>query len=145
MDRSSHIEIHFWSRRLVGYISISNYSCLVLTINRIFDIGAHPHLLLEVDLRERIALLPILDLSISLVNEMVACSNMVVSIVFNTLNCILFVEIEIFKQSVEELVFDWHLLLSREEAHVSVSVFYLQGPCVTSDVVHCVSCVWVSV
>lgn len=146
MDWSRHIEVHLRSRRLVCHVSaIPGYNCLIPCINRILDIGAHPHLLLEVYLGQGIALLSILDLSVPLVYEMVAGSDVVMPVVLDALDGVLLVEIEVLEQTVEEFVFDWHLFLSWEEAHVSISIFYLQRPCVASDVVYCVSCVWVCV
>ena len=70
---------------------------------------------------------------------------MVMPIVFNTLRRILPVEIELFKQLVKELVLYGHLLFSREQAHISVSIFDLKRPSVASDIIHCIPLVWIGV
>ena len=97
------------------------------------------HLLLEVDLGETVVLLAVLDLAVSLVDEVVAGSDVIVPVVFDALHRVLVVELVLLQQPPEQLLLHRHLLLAREQTHVTVPVLHLQGPRVGPDVVYCVS------
>ena len=127
-------------------ISDIAYHCgLVRRINIDRILIRHPHLLLEVDFSLVIALLSILDLSVPLVYQMVAGRDMVVSIVFNALLSILSVEIVFNEQFFKEFILHRHLFLAGEEAHISISIFYLQRPGMIPDVCHREPRLWVRI
>jgi len=85
----------------------------------------HAHLLFEIDFGEGVVLLPIFDFSVSFVNEVVTGCNMVMPIILDTLDSVFIVKLELFKQAVEKLLLKWHFLFTREESHISISVFNL--------------------
>ena len=84
------------------------------------------HFLLEINLGKLVTLLSVLNLLVSLVNQVIACGDVVVSIVLDTLLSILSVKIELFNDFIVQLLLERHLLLPREVPHVSVSIFYLK-------------------
>ena len=77
-------------------------------------IRAHSHFLFEINFCLLVRVLPILDLSVPLVNQVIASSNMVVSVVLDTFLSVLFVEIVLGKKFVEELLVNWHLFFAWE-------------------------------
>ena len=70
---------------------------------------------------------------------------MVVAVIFYALLSILSVKVVLLQQPVEQLVLDRHLLLSREQALISVSILHLERPGVVSDVIYPVPLLWVSI
>lgn len=92
-----------------------------------------------------IRLLPVLELPISLVNQVVAGSDVIVPVVLDALLSVLPVKIVLSQQFLKELVVYGHLLLAREQAHVSIPVFDLERPCVISDFVNTESSIWVCI
>lgn len=87
-----------WIGRLVGRHSISS---LGVDGHRVLDVGPHPHLLLEVNLRQLITLLSVFDLTVTFVDQVIAGSNVVVTIVLNALLRVLPVEVILFEKAVE--------------------------------------------
>lgn len=80
--------------------------------------------------------MPIFDLSDSLVDQMVARSNVIMSIVLNALLGILSVEVVLSEDFLEKLILDWHFFFSRKESHVPVSILDLESPSMVSNVAH---------
>lgn len=150
---SSHVEVDGFrlSSGVVGrLVSLIVDHSLVGCIDGHLLLGvvgsiSHPHLLLEIDLRKLVALLPILDLLVSFVNKMIASGNVIVSVIFDTFLRILSIKVVFIKQLVEELILNWHFLLTGEKSHISISIFYLQRPCVISNVIYGKSCFRVSI
>ena len=67
------------------------------------------------------------------------------SVIFDAFLCILSIEVVLIKQFIEKLVLNWHLLLTWEKSHISISVFHLQRPSVISNVVDGKSSLWISI
>lgn len=74
--------------------------------------GAHSHLLFEVDLRQGVVFLAVFDFSVALIDEVVAGSDVVVAVILDAFLGILGVELILFKNAVEQLLINGHLLLS---------------------------------
>lgn len=66
----------------------------------LFDVGSQSHLLLEVDLGDRVVILSILQLFVSLVDQVVACRDMVVTVVLNAFLAVLTFKLEFVKDMV---------------------------------------------
>lgn len=111
----------------------------------LFDRGRHFHFSFEVHFRLLVALLPIFQLLVPAVDQMVAGGDVVVSVVLDALLSVLPVERELVDDLVEQLLFDRHLLLAREEAHVAVAVLDEQGPRMVSNVADSVPLLWICV
>jgi hypothetical protein len=128
-----------------------NNGCLVhkvsfSLINLIWLLSsAHSHFLFEIKLGLLIVFLPILDLLVSLIDQVIASSNMVVSVIFDAFLSILFVKIELIEDSAEKLVFERHFLLSGELTNISISIFHLQRPSVISDIINTKSLLWIDI
>lgn len=67
---------------------------------------------------------------------MVACCDMVVTIVLDALLCIPAIKVELFDDLTEQLLLDGHLLFTREEASILVPVLHLERPRVITDFSH---------
>ena len=124
MKWSCHVQVllvvvaNVWVRGLVDRVSLAVHDGLVLgvscSLGRFFDRSRHFHLSFEVHFRLLVAVLPIFQLLVPSVDEVVAGSDMVVSIVFNAFLCIFSVEVEFFDNLREQFLFDWHLLFAWE-------------------------------
>ena len=146
MQWSSHVQIlllvvhYVRPGRLIDGVSLTLHNCLVLlvgcSLRGFFDCSWHFHFPFEIHFRLLVALLPVFQLLVPPVNQMVASCDMIMPIVFNTFLSIFLVKVEFVNNLVEQFLFDWHLLFAGEKAHVSVSVFHEQGPSVVSNVVH---------
>ena len=100
MERGSHVQVllllrghDYW---VWGVILISDvrHDCgLVCGVDSDRVFGAHSHLLFEVDLGLLITLLAILELSVSLVDQMIAGCDVIMSIVLNALLSIFLIEV----------------------------------------------------
>lgn len=132
---------YVWIWRMIGVASILSSRRWFVSL----DVSSKSHFLLEINLGELVALLSILDLLISLVNKVIASSDVVVPVVLNAFLSVLSVKVELLDNLLIELFLDRHFLLAGEESHVSVSIFYLQRPCVVSDFVHTESVLWICV
>ena len=74
---------------------------IVGSLSGFFDSGWHFHLSLEIDLRLLVAFLPILDLLVSTLDQMVACSNMIMPVILDAFLGILFIKIEFINDFTE--------------------------------------------
>ena len=145
MQRGSHVEIllvvgnNVRIGRLVDRIPLTLHDSLILRIScrlgRLFDCRGHLHLSLEVHLGLLVALLPILELLVPPVNEVVARCDMVVPVVLDALLGVLPVKGELINDLVEQLLFNRHLLFAWKQTHVTISVFDEQRPRMVSDVI----------
>jgi hypothetical protein len=88
--------------------------------------STHSHFLLEVELGLLVTLLAVLYLLVTLVDQVVACCDVVVPVIFDTLLSILLVEVEFVKDPIEQLVLNRHLLFTWKEAYIPISIFDLE-------------------
>lgn len=95
MQWSSHVQVLLLlNYRIWGDVGISALGDSVVRVMAcILDSGAHSHFLLEIDLGLLVAILPVLDLSVPLVDQVVACGDMVMTIVLNALLSVLPIEV----------------------------------------------------
>ena len=101
-----------------------NFGLIKIIIS--WNISAQSHFLLEINLGKLIALLSILDLLVPLVNQVIACCDMVMPVVFNTLLSIFSIEIELFNDLLVELILQRHLFFTWKIAHISISILNLE-------------------
>lgn len=105
MNRSCHVEVYLFRlssgiiRRLVSVIIDHSF---VGCINGHLLFGvvsciSHPHLFLEIDFGELVALLSILDFLVPFVNKMITSSNVIMSVIFDTFLCILSIKVVLVK------------------------------------------------
>jgi hypothetical protein len=127
IDRLRHVEVLLDRLRfgtdggsLVGLGGVR--TCCIL------ESSAHPHFLLEVNFRERIAFLTVFDFSVAFVDEVITGSDVVMTVIFNALLSIFGFELVLLEEAVEKLFIHWHLFFAWEETHISVSVLHLEGP-----------------
>lgn len=126
--------LYIWIGRSIGDLAVSGLWSLGST--GVSGSGSHSHLFLKVHLRKLVAFLAILYLSVALVDEVIAGSDMVVSVVFDALLAVLAVEVELLQNVVEELLLHWHFLFAWKQTRISESVLHLQRPCVVANVTH---------
>lgn len=103
------------------------------------------HLLLEVNLLLGVVFLTVLQLLVSLVNQVVTGGDVVVTVVFDAFLSVLRFKFKLCQNVVVKLLFYGHFLFSWKQTHVSVSVLHLESPSVASDVVNGVPGVWIGV
>ena len=123
-DWSGHIQIllllssdNVWLWRLILANSLSINSLIGVDSLSLLDccwIGPESHFLFEIDFCLLVGLLSIFKLFISLVDEMITCSDMVVSIVLDTFLSVLSIEFIFFKQFLVKLFVNWHLFFAGE-------------------------------
>lgn len=101
-----------------------------------WGIVTKPHLLLEVDLGLLVGLLPVLELPVPLVDEVITSCDVIMPVVLDALLGVLPIEVELSDNLFEQLILNWHLLFAREHSLVSEFVLHLKRPSVVSDVVH---------
>jgi hypothetical protein len=92
-----------------------------------------------------VALLSILELSVSLVDQMVACRDVVMAIIFDAFCCILTIKVVFDESLLEKFVLNRHFFFSGEKSHVAVSILDLKGPGVVSDVSDGESGFWICI
>mgnify|MGYP007028883885 CR=1 FL=1 len=129
-----------WSKEL---FSVDSLICN--NLDWLFNVSAHSHFLFEVNFGKGIVFLSVLDLFVSFVYEMITSSNVVMSVILNTLNSILRVKLKFIQKTIEQFFLHRHLLFSWKQSHVSVSVLHLKRPCVAANVVNSVSSIWISI
>ena len=141
MQGRCHIQILFllsrnyngiW--RVILISNIAHYCGLICWVNSYGILCTHSHFFLKIYFGLLIALVSILNLSISFINQMIARRDMVMTVILDAFLSILSVKIILHEELFEELVLNWHFLLAREESHVTVAIFHLKGPSVVSDV-----------
>lgn len=148
VQRGGHVQILFivvcnmWPRGLIDRIPLTLHYGFVLSIicglSSLFDGCGHLHLALEVHLGLLIALLSVLELLVAPVDQVVARSDVIMSIVLYTLLSILAIKVEFFDNLVEQFLFDGHFLLAWEEALVAIAVLDQEGPSVVPYLVYSV-------
>lgn len=120
MERSRHVQVLLglhdgwrvaWPFNNHGRVHFG----LLCSCNVLFQVqSAHLHFSFKVNLGLLVTLLSVLDFLVSPVDEMIHCSDMVVSIVLNALLSVLLIKIELFYDLVEKLVLNRHLFFPWE-------------------------------
>jgi hypothetical protein len=81
-----------------------------------------------------VALLSIFELSVSLVDQVIACSDVVMAIVLDALLSVLTIKVVFDESLLEKFILYWHFFLSRKKTHITVFILDLKSPSVVPDV-----------
>ena len=97
VDRCSHVQVLLAGHRGIGRVVGSSASILCLVL----DVGTHAHFLLEVNLGLLVAFLAVLQFLVASINQVVAGSDMVVSVVLHTLLSVFTVKVKLLDDFTE--------------------------------------------
>jgi hypothetical protein len=123
IQRRCHVQIDFlvWRGDRSSVFDINSGIHLIFWIDL--------HLLLEVNLWLRIVFISVFYFLITLVDQMVASSDMVMTVIFNTFSSILVVKFVLFKNFLVEFLINRHLFFARELFYITFNLINLWFCC----------------